>query len=260
MWSNTKHPPILEYLFWTFLIVLASDGAIILGEQMGWLTGTIGWVLFQAVSTLIGTFSPMYGIIIILYKHKKIQTAKDFFRLICTSPAQKKTVIIMVATCLLYLIAAMICGVRTDFPWIILLPAIPLMVIGGGVEEIGWRGFLQPALERKFAFTLSTLIVAVIWFLWHVPLWFMQNSNQSTMNMGAFILYLAVLAFVLAAVYRLTKSVAACIVIHAFGNALGAVYDWRALFASLPTSPVMVVFYAVMVISALVIGYKTRKR
>ena len=29
------------------------------------------------------------------------------------------------------------------------------IVLSGGIEEFGWRGFLQPALEKKFSFFVS---------------------------------------------------------------------------------------------------------
>ena len=37
------------------------------------------------------------------------------------------------------------------------------MIVGGGLEEIGWRGFLQSALQKRFSELFSTIIVSVIW-------------------------------------------------------------------------------------------------
>jgi len=37
-------------------------------------------------------------------------------------------------------------------------------------EEPAWRGFLLPLLQRKLAPITATVIVAVIWAVWHVPL------------------------------------------------------------------------------------------
>lgn len=36
-------------------------------------------------------------------------------------------------------------------------------------EEIGWRGFLAPALAGRVGFTAASLITGVIWGAWHIP-------------------------------------------------------------------------------------------
>ncbi len=40
----------------------------------------------------------------------------------------------------------------------------------GGMEEPGWRGLLQPVLQGKFSPLVASLIVALFWSLWHLPL------------------------------------------------------------------------------------------
>jgi uncharacterized protein len=37
-------------------------------------------------------------------------------------------------------------------------------------EEIGWRGFLVPALLRTHSFLRTSLIVGALWAVWHLPL------------------------------------------------------------------------------------------
>ncbi len=39
-------------------------------------------------------------------------------------------------------------------------------------EEIGWRGFLLPHLQTQFSAWTSTVILTVIWSLWHLPFFF----------------------------------------------------------------------------------------
>jgi membrane protease YdiL (CAAX protease family) len=50
-----------------------------------------------------------------------------------------------------------------------LLPVmIAGMVIGALGEETGWRGFLQPFLEERFSLPVASILVGLIWGLWHV--------------------------------------------------------------------------------------------
>ncbi len=40
--------------------------------------------------------------------------------------------------------------------------------IGAAGEEIGWRCFLQPVLQSRFGVLLSSIIVGVLWGVWHI--------------------------------------------------------------------------------------------
>lgn len=44
------------------------------------------------------------------------------------------------------------------------------LVLTGGNEEPGWRGFLQPQLQRSYGALIAALIVGVVWTVWHFPL------------------------------------------------------------------------------------------
>ena len=53
-----------------------------------------------------------------------------------------------------------------------LIQSLPLslvgMIIGAVGEEIGWRGFLQPNLEKKYSVLQSSIITGLMWGLWHI--------------------------------------------------------------------------------------------
>jgi membrane protease YdiL (CAAX protease family) len=46
-------------------------------------------------------------------------------------------------------------------------------------EEIGWRGFLTPQLTALFGFRAGALLTGVIWTLWHLPLVFFADYNNT---------------------------------------------------------------------------------
>lgn len=61
-----------------------------------------------------------------------------------------------------------------------------MLFTGATGEELGWRGFLQPQLQTRFNWVMSSIIVGLCWGLWHLPL-FVIGVYQSNL-----VLYLIV--------------------------------------------------------------------
>lgn len=60
-----------------------------------------------------------------------------------------------------------------------LLPAIGFMMILGPMEEIGWRGFALPILQRHLAPFWAGLVLGVIWAVWHLPAFMLSGTPQA---------------------------------------------------------------------------------
>jgi membrane protease YdiL (CAAX protease family) len=65
---------------------------------------------------------------------------------------------------------------------------LTMIFFGGGQEEIGWRGYISPLLEEKFGLIAGSLILGIIWALWHIPLWFIRGASQAYTPFPAFVL------------------------------------------------------------------------
>jgi hypothetical protein len=97
-----------------------------------------------------------------------------------------------------------------------------MMVVYGGLEELGWRGLLLPALLKFFNYQIAALIVGLVWGLWHLPLFLMHGAAQYQSNFSVFAIQVIGLGFVLAWLYGRTKSVLVCVLFHAFSNAVSS--------------------------------------
>lgn len=56
--------------------------------------------------------------------------------------------------------------------------------IGGGQEEIGWRGFAQPELQDRYSGLTTSLIIGFAWAVWHLPLFFDPFAPHSGFPLG----------------------------------------------------------------------------
>ena len=55
-------------------------------------------------------------------------------------------------------------------------------------EEIGWRGYALPRLLENFNALTSSLILGLIWGIWHLPLFWMAGNFHANIPFSAFLL------------------------------------------------------------------------
>lgn len=60
---------------------------------------------------------------------------------------------------------------------------IPLIILGPLSEEYGWRGYLLVKLQQRWNALSSSLIVGIVWGLWHLPLFFMVGTSQHELHL-----------------------------------------------------------------------------
>ena len=63
-------------------------------------------------------------------------------------------------------------------------PSMPLgvmlffLIYDGLGEEIGWRGFALPEFQKRLGSLGGSIMVGILWAVWHLPLFFTPGSNQ----------------------------------------------------------------------------------
>ena len=233
-------------LWWYLLLVILLSAFCFLTLQV-WLTPysvayketgimTAGYFLYAAIGLLFSTPTPFVAVLII-YLFRDNAGVRQLIRDIFRTEKPLKTVLIFGGFCVLALAYALMCGTPNGSPWYMFPLGFLIMIPFVGIaEETGWRGLLQPELDKRMKFPFSVLVVAAIWFVWHLPTWLDPTSNHYGDSMIGFGITIFIWAFALAAIYKSTKSIIACALYHTFIDAIGAVYDWNALFDAFPGS------------------------
>lgn len=91
-------------------------------------------------------------------------------------------------------------------------------ILGGPLgEEPGWRGYVLPRLQAKCGPLLGTIILGVLWALWHLPLFLVEGWTSSPVPV--YVLILTALSVLMAFSYNLSGgSVLVAVIAHSAGN------------------------------------------
>jgi uncharacterized protein len=99
----------------------------------------------------------------------------------------------------------------------------------GLIEEIGWRGFALPYLQRRYSALASSLIIGLVWALWHFPMFIAQNGF-AWWQVTIFIPQVIAASIIFTWVYNTTGgNLLACILLHGAINAEHHFSAWSAL-------------------------------
>ncbi|HFO1051912.1 MULTISPECIES: CPBP family intramembrane glutamic endopeptidase [Bacillus cereus group] len=87
-------------------------------------------------------------------------------------------------------------------------------------EELGWRGFAQIELQKKYSPLKASIIIGFWWGMWHLPIWF--TTGFVGMDLMKYILFFMIsiicIKIVMTAFYNLNQNLIIPIIIHQFFN------------------------------------------
>ena len=130
------------------------------------------------------------------------------------------------------------------------LPAIGLVgvvllitFVGALGEETGWRGYALPQLQRRFSPLASSFVLAVAWFVWHLPQFFVIATYRDSSPVQYVGMFLGLLcgAVVLTWLYnRSGGSILLVIVWHGLYNVASGTQAATGMLAAVVSTLVMV--------------------
>lgn len=192
---------------------------------------------YLLTALLVGAFGPGLAAIILNYLDKDLDQIIDFRQRIYDFKRIRPSWILIILT-IWPVLHGLAIGITTLFdqpiPESVFLAellsqtnTIPLVVflyfLQAGVEELGWRGYLQDKLGKRMGPAPSSLLVGVIRTIWHLPLFWVVGTNQY--NMGFGIDFLIFIAFVISSsvfsawcYYSNQRSIMAAALLHTTSN------------------------------------------
>ena len=63
------------------------------------------------------------------------------------------------------------------------------LILGPLGEELGWRGFALPRLLQRFNPFIASLILGLIWGVWHLPSFFLSGLPQASLALPVFLFF-----------------------------------------------------------------------
>jgi uncharacterized protein len=99
-------------------------------------------------------------------------------------------VLIAAAVVLAFLLGEALLSSPASIGWLLLLGEfIRILFFGGPLgEEIGWRGYALPQLLRAHSPFKASVLLGLVWGVWHAPLYAIAGTGQNEMirNGGSF--------------------------------------------------------------------------
>ena len=236
-----KKKTVIPFLALTFLIAVVTWGICAIFELFGFNIENTSWLyIFIALCA----FSPTIASYVVLKRNNEVKGFKEWLKNVFAFKSPLRFYLLVIMLIIVYYVPlAMITGLDEAKPFYTFFALLPLVLIGGGIEEAGWSYVLRPNLDKKFGLVLSSLIVGMIWAAWHIPVFLPQGRIESLSWFGLFTIDCISKSFALGAIMRITKNVFLCVLFHTISNAVaGTLFEYPdSLFGLIFSSGLLIV-------------------
>ncbi|MCL4562140.1 MAG: CPBP family intramembrane metalloprotease [Chloroflexi bacterium] len=121
---------------------------------------------------------------------------------------------------------------------------LKLLISGPLCEELGWRGFALPRLLKCFNPLAASLILGVIWGVWHLPSFFLSGFTQATLSLPIFLMSALCISILMTWIFLHTGgSVLIAVLFHYMVN-----FSYYILGAPLPAYMLVLMAAAILVL------------
>lgn len=111
-----------------------------------------------------------------------------------------------------------------QMPFYLLLLAAVFSTPFQAGEEIGWRGYALPRLSSRIGLAPASVVLGIIWAVWHLPLFFIPDTTTSGQSFPVYLLSVVALSVAFAWLYwRTGGSLLLVMLLHGAANNTAAI-------------------------------------
>ncbi len=190
-------PLFLMLTFGLFIAGFAVTGLLIA-------TGAPTWAVVVMQVAMAWTPTVAYAVV-----HRRVHPGTPFFRFVGLQFSSRVRMAPLVASILIPVLAITLIALGYAFatgtgpaellvglsPGAFGLLFLTNLIRGPLGEELGWRGYLLGEFQRRHSLVSASLLVGVIWGLWHVPLWLVSGYAGVDLLLYALFFFVSIVAF-----------------------------------------------------------------
>jgi membrane protease YdiL (CAAX protease family) len=160
---------------------------------------------------LLAVYAPGISGIFLVWRHYGLKGLGSFFRRLTLwrAPLQWWLFLLLGIPVIIYAAAAIKGTIGEPFrfvPWTLVFPALAQSLLLGPLgEEFGWRGLALPLLQRRFSPFWASLVLGVVWAVWHAPAFLMSGTPQSAWSFGPFFLGLIAITVIMTPLFNASR-------------------------------------------------------
>lgn len=228
---------IVQFTMLTFCIAYLASGALIALGQFGFSVQSSIQSSVQSLQHLLTNIpfavyilSPAIASYTVLKKNNKRADFKEWLKTVFYAKNNLSLYLFVVAGLALYFLIHLAVSGRTEMvlPFYMFFLNLPGNLFIGGLEEAGWMYILQPELDKKYGHVLSSVLLGIIWLLWHLPLFFIRGTShyEGLIDFWMFAVQLIAFRFFYGAIYKISGKgrVFMCVLFHTMFNAASPVF------------------------------------
>ncbi len=198
-------------------------------------TAFIGWMILVLFPDGFNTWTSVLFILMNLLPmimagffsivRKEVKNVKEFFKMVFLQQEPVIAYVFAVAVVLLYYgVSAILGNINyTGSSFFAVLTYLPWTILQGGLEEVGWRWYLQTHVNIRNNLILKFVAISIVWFIWHLPLYQLPWITAASSNYLIFYLMILGNTFTFGAVKEMSKGAVPCILAHMLIDSLAVI-------------------------------------
>lgn len=210
------------------------------------LTFVVFWILFACTGLLVALHAPQLlqtimknvcawsSTFVLLCWYPRFRPAesissllrRQFSRVGVLDFAVPMVMQIAIAALSLYIVLSLTGEALANLRFVQVAGIVPLIITnitsGPMGEELGWRGYALDELQKTHTLFVSSILVGVLWGLWHFPLWLVSGYQGLDLiaYSGSFLLGIISFSVFISFFYSRSRNILVAVWIHFLFNVL----------------------------------------